>query len=210
VLDFGLAETDVHLVGGQVPVEQLGHGRHVVVVHGAEAVNVRFVLELVLLLELGEGLAFRLITEADINQLFGVEVAMVVHGGGYGGGQGLTCGVDSLPDVVAVHATGDFANQDGGDPVGAELFVRAEEVDLGHQDGFSKDGHVHGDARDAGVQVTLGRVAHADDPLREVAGRVEGPLEEGDGVVEAELAVAVLDVVALEQFVELEGLLVLA
>ena len=48
-------------------------------------------------------------------------------------------GVDGLPDVLPVHPAGDFLDEHRSQALGAEPFVHAEEVDLGHLNGLLKD-----------------------------------------------------------------------
>jgi hypothetical protein len=52
--------------------------------------------------------------------------------GAHGFGQYHTSGVDSLEDALQVDPSGDLSDQDWGYPLGAQLLVDAQEVDLHH------------------------------------------------------------------------------
>jgi len=88
--------------------------------------------------------------------------------------------------------------------------VGAEEVDLSHEDGLALDSHVNGDSRDKGVECSLGLVSDADNPLGVEARGVEGPLQEGGGVVESEFTIIVFNVMVYEQLVKLLQVLLIA
>lgn len=76
---------------------------------------------------------------------------MPVTSGADRGRQSLSRGIDCLPDVLAVDATGDLTDQDRSDPVGSELLMRAQEVDLSHENRLALNSHVHGDASNTRV-----------------------------------------------------------
>lgn len=61
-----------------------------------------------------------------------------------------------------------------------------EEVDLGHHHGAGVDLHVDRDGSDGGHELASLGVADTKDPVRLLAWRSEGPLEEVDTVVKSE------------------------
>lgn len=61
--------------------------------------------------------------------------------------------------------------------------------------------HVAGNGGDEAHELLVARQAHTDVPGLQVAGGLEGPLQEGLAVVEAEHAVVVLHVVVVQQLV---------
>lgn len=73
---------------------------------------------------------------------------------------------------------------------------------------MSTDDHVHLDSSDEADEfITATNSYH---PLSWLARWVQGPAQERDGVIEAELAVRILDVMVGEQLVDLFRLLVIA
>lgn len=72
---------------------------------------------------------------------------------------------------------------------------------------MTTDSHVHLDSRDEADKFIA--ATHSDCPVSWLARWVQGPLQKRDGVIEAELAVRVLDVMVGEQFVNLIRLLLI-
>ncbi len=113
-----------------------------------------------------------------------------------------TSGVNGLEYAGVVDPSGDFLNEDGGKSLAPQFLVDAEEVDLDGGKGLLAAPDFGGDAGDEANQHSL----CGSDPKVESFGEArggEGPLEEVVGVVEAEHAVFVLDVVFVEEIVEL-------
>ena len=100
---------------------------------------------------------------------------MPVTSGADRGRQSLSRGIDCLPDVLAVDATGDLTDQDRSDPVGSELLMRAQEVDLSHLYELSLAAHLHGDARDKAVKSVFGATTNSDQPISVLTGREQRP-----------------------------------
>ena len=73
----------------------------------------------------GGGEAGRHVSELDIEQLLGVQRAMVVGSRCDGSGDTRTSCVDSLPAIIAIYTTGDFLDDDGGETLAADLLVDA-------------------------------------------------------------------------------------
>lgn len=132
---------------------------------------------------------------------------MVVARRGHGSGKSLTSGVDSLPDIVTVDAPCNLLDQHRGNSVGSKLFMCTEEINFGHQNGFSKDRHVNRNACDARVEVSLVIVTYSNNPFGKVARRIQSPLEEICRVIKTEFTMGVLHIVVLKQVVELKNLI---
>jgi len=64
------------------------------------------------------------------------------------------------------------------------------------------------DARNEAKEFVLLASSHSEQPISEVTRRSQSPLEEGDGVVESEHVVIILNVVLGEQVVHLPGFIV--
>mmetsp|Transcript_25394 Transcript_25394/g.80118 ORF Transcript_25394/g.80118 Transcript_25394/m.80118 type:complete len:291 (+) Transcript_25394:655-1527(+) len=151
--------------------------------------------------------------ETHLDELLGVQRAVVVAALAHRPGQHHARGVDRLPDVLLVHPPRDLLDQHRSEPLRPQLLVHAEEVDLDHLDrglvGLIRGARcldVGRDARDEAHELAAGLHAHAEVPAPKVARRLQRPPEEGHGVVEAEHAVVVLDVVLAQQQVDLPGL----
>ena len=78
MLHLSLTKADMHFVGSKVRVEDVGDLGDIVFHHRSEAIQIDWFLELMDLVHLGEGLVLRLITKADVDQLLGVQVPVVV------------------------------------------------------------------------------------------------------------------------------------
>ena len=76
--------------------------------------------------------------EADLNQLLGVERAVVVAAGAHRLRNEDARRVERLPDAGQVDTAGDLLDQHRGEPLRAELLVHAEEVDLHGGDGSKR------------------------------------------------------------------------
>ena len=79
----------------------------------------------------GQRDATRSVREADVDQLLHVQRTVIVVRLCDGGGDRHACGVDGLPPIVAVHATGHLLDQNGRQSLAADLPIHAEEVHLG-------------------------------------------------------------------------------
>ena len=140
--------------------------------------------------------------EVDFVQLEPVERAVVVAAGADWPGQDDAGRVNGLGDALEVGLAGDFLDEDGGEALGAEFLVDAEEVDLDDGDGVLADAEFGRDAEDAGEEDAGFGCADADMPAFFPAGGFEGPAEEGFGVVETEHGLFVFDVVEGEKVVD--------
>ena len=84
-------------------------------------------------------------------------------------------GVDGLEDAFNVRPPRDFLDQKRREALGTQLFVDAEEVDLGAFERFGADAEGHGDAGDEGDEFAGFGGADADVPLFAPAGGFECP-----------------------------------
>ena len=82
--------------------------------------------------------------------------------------------------------------------------MNAQEVDLAHLNTLSVDYHANWDARDKARKFAF--ATNTDDPFLVVVRWREGPFEEGNRVIEAELAICVFHIVLCEQVVHLFSL----
>lgn len=69
-------------------------------------------------------------SEADVDELLDVEGSVEVGGFRDGRGDLDSRGVDGLPAIVAIDATRDFADENGGESLASDFLVDAEEVHL--------------------------------------------------------------------------------
>jgi hypothetical protein len=130
--------------------------------------------------------------EAELNELLDVERAVEVLALRDGRGEVHAGRVDGLEDAGEMAAPGDLLDEDGGEALGPELLVHAEEVDLATvlfaarcrwvqsserpgEDAPVADAQVHRYARDEADQLAGGRDPHANVPVFDEAWWFEGP-----------------------------------
>ena len=81
----------------------------------------------------------------------------------------------------------------------------AEEVDLGAHDLAPVQLHFDWDARDESEELLALAGAHANNPVRVATWRHQGPPKEGNGVIEAEHGIVILDIILDKQVVNFLG-----
>ena len=81
----------------------------------------------------------------------------------------------------------------------------AEEVDLGAHDLAPVQLHFDWDARDESEELLALASAHANNPVRVATWRHQGPPKEGNGVIEAEHGIVILDIILDKQVVNFLG-----
>ncbi len=82
------------------------------------------------------------------------------------------------------HHTAAHLDEDRSEPFRAQLFVDAQEVDLGHGDGLAADAECGGNAGDEAHQALSLACPHPDVPFLPEAWRLQRPLQEFSRVLE--------------------------
>ena len=141
--------------------------------------------------------------ETNVDELFRVEVTVEVAGGGDGGGNVAASSVDGLPNVSQVDTTSDFLDEDGSEALITKALGDTEEVNFTDTHGLFTDLDVARNTRNEGEDFLGFLLANTNVPVLVVAGRSEGPLQEGAGVVEAEHGVIILNVVFVQEMIDL-------
>lgn len=125
----------------QIPPEQVSHLRQVSGLHLAPARGERLRRHGQRFGEASECLTPRHVGETDIDQLRCVERPVIVARDGDRCREDDTGSVDCLEDAVDVAASSDLLNEDGREPLGTELFVNDEEIDLGRIEEAAERAH---------------------------------------------------------------------
>mmetsp|Transcript_16133 Transcript_16133/g.33765 ORF Transcript_16133/g.33765 Transcript_16133/m.33765 type:complete len:234 (+) Transcript_16133:812-1513(+) len=115
-------------------------------------------------------------------------------------------GVDRLKYARVIDPPGDFFDENGCQSLGTEFFVHAEEVDFDHGLFRLVDADGGGHGGDQGHEAVGFAGADSEVELLLVSRGSEGPHEEVAGVVEAEDAPIVFDVVLVEEVVHFVAL----
>mmetsp|Transcript_88909 Transcript_88909/g.226248 ORF Transcript_88909/g.226248 Transcript_88909/m.226248 type:complete len:221 (+) Transcript_88909:788-1450(+) len=144
--------------------------------------------------------------ETNIDELLRVQRAVVVAALRNGPWEHDAGSVDRLPNVLLVHAPCDLLDQDGSQALAPQLFVDTQEVDLDHGDQVFIHLDARGDAGDESDQLTARLHAHAQVPMPQELGRLEGPPQEAHRIIKTEHAVVVLDIVLAQKHVDLLSL----
>ena len=111
--------------------------------------------------------------------------------------------VDSLEYSLDVDSPGDLSDEDWGQPLGSQLLVDTEEVNLHHLLLLVVHPDVGGDCGDETDQLVAFTDSDATVPFLKEPWRFEGPGQELRAVVKPEHVVIVLHVVLVQQDVEL-------
>ena len=131
------------VVRAQVLVKSKSDFRYISVGHNSQAFGEGSARELVLLVESGERFRCGLESEANIDELLRVQVAMPVLSCADGRGESGSGSVDSLPDVFHVHSAGQLADELGSELLITDFLVHAQKVDFCHLDSLSVNNHSH-------------------------------------------------------------------
>lgn len=118
----------------QVPCQEGMRRFHILLLHGTEARELWCVGETIELRSPGDRHPFPEMAEIDIDQLRRIQTPMIVASGGDRFRDRDPCCVGGLPDVLEIHSTRDFLDQDRCETLGTNPFVDAEEIDLHHPD----------------------------------------------------------------------------
>lgn len=170
--------------------------RNIILSHFSKPGYAVFLVQLVILNHATHAHLFGKVTEANINELLGVQVSVPVLSASDGSRESLSSCVDGLPDVSKVNSTSDFLNQDRGKSKLSETLVCAQEVDFSHLDGLTLDGHINGNTRNESVEVVLRFVSNSNNPVGVVARRIKSPFNELRRIVKAEFTIIVFNVVS--------------
>ena len=128
---------------------------------------------------------------------------MVVSGTSERCGYSCARRVNSLPNIASIDTSRDFFDEDGGEALGSQVLVHAEEVDLGAHDFASVQLHLHGDTCDESKELSALTSSHTNDPASVAIGGHQSPPQERNGVIKAEHGIIILHIIPHEQIVHL-------
>jgi hypothetical protein len=123
---------------------------------------------------------------------------MPVSSLGDGFGNDDTSSIDSLPDVVDVHSSGYFFDEDWSKSFGSKVLVHTKEIDLSHEKFLTPNIQMHWDARDKAEELVVLPSSYSEQPFFVVPWRSQRPLQERDGVIKSEHVVIIFNVVPCE------------
>mmetsp|Transcript_34214 Transcript_34214/g.70497 ORF Transcript_34214/g.70497 Transcript_34214/m.70497 type:complete len:321 (+) Transcript_34214:485-1447(+) len=110
--------------------------------------------------------------------------------------------VDRLPDILPVHPARDLLDEDWGQALRSQLLMHAEKIDLHHLDRLVIYPHLCGNAGDEANKLATALDTHAKVPVPQKFWRLQRPAQEVNGVVEAEHAVVIFDVILCQEGVD--------
>mmetsp|Transcript_28554 Transcript_28554/g.52765 ORF Transcript_28554/g.52765 Transcript_28554/m.52765 type:complete len:262 (-) Transcript_28554:390-1175(-) len=191
----------------QLELRQIFHhhfmrGRYIRKSHGSQSPQRRGQRQFVQLLEPRHGHTSRQPREPNLHQLLRIQRPMVIPATRHVSRQHHPGRVHRLEHSRVIDPPCDFLNEDGRQSFGTELLVHAQKVHLDHVLGLVVHADFGGDSRDERHETIGFAGAYAEVELFLEAGRGERPGEEVLGVVEAEHASVVLDVVFVEEVVD--------
>lgn len=170
-----VGEASGEVEAAHVLPHQLGHLLDIPILHLAQAWDKRLLGHVVPRIECLLGHAMRHCTETNLEQLLGVERAVVIPSTADGRGNHHARRVDSLEYTSQMALPSDFLDEDGGQALAAELLVYAEKVNLGRVVRLLANTELVGNARDEGNQLLCARHTHTQVPRLVVARMFEDP-----------------------------------
>jgi hypothetical protein len=141
--------------------------------------------------------------KTDFVALQPVQTAVVVSTGADGFWQNYSSSIDGVPDLLDVAPSGDLLDQHRGQSLGSQLLVDAKEINFGSLNDVVPHFEVDWDAGDEGDKLLGCRDTNTDMPFFEPARRLERPVKERSGVVEAEHCFTILDVMTSKEVINL-------
>ena len=96
-----------------------------------------------------------------------------------------------LPHVSQIHPSGDLLDQNGGQSMGPQFLVNAQEVDLGHLVELPFDRYVEGNRSNHGHDFLCLFHLDTDKPIGDIIRWTKSPLQKLNGVIEAEHSIIV-------------------